>query len=136
MCFCGRIRGRCERRTSDNCRWNDEKLEMSWVARVLGCGSKIHDWCERNVFVIYFLCFLNPNLTDVVGSAGSFLDGGANAPLQRFSIPLLDMDFVQKDAKSLQKHFRKVCNFALKKLQKKIYHANFNFCIETRYDGH
>jgi hypothetical protein len=30
----------------------------------------------------------------MLGSAGSFLDGGANAPLQRLSLPLMDLDFI------------------------------------------
>lgn len=52
----------------------------------------------------------------MLGSAGSFLDGGANAPLQRLSLPLMDLDFIRRDTWSLQRHFRKKRDFLLSEL--------------------
>jgi len=42
--------------------------------------------------------------------------GGANAPLQRLSLPLMDLDFIRKDTWALQRHFRKKRDFLLKEL--------------------
>lgn len=55
-------------------------------------------------------------IINMLGSAGSFLDGGANAPLQRLALPLLDLDFVRRDAWALQRHFKQKRDFLLKKL--------------------
>eukprot|EP01013_Petalomonas_cantuscygni_P008225 TRINITY_DN20943_c0_g1_i1.p1 TRINITY_DN20943_c0_g1~~TRINITY_DN20943_c0_g1_i1.p1 ORF type:complete len:599 (-),score=124.28 TRINITY_DN20943_c0_g1_i1:574-2232(-) len=46
------------------------------------------------------------NCIDVIGSVGSFTDGGAPHPLQMAAVPLLDPGFVLRDAKVLQDHFR------------------------------
>lgn len=54
----------------------------------------------------------------MLGSAGSYLDGGANAPLQRLALPLLNMEFVRKDTWALQKHFRAKRDFLLTELAK------------------
>eukprot|EP01113_Clastostelium_recurvatum_P024783 TRINITY_DN2961_c0_g1_i3.p1 TRINITY_DN2961_c0_g1~~TRINITY_DN2961_c0_g1_i3.p1 ORF type:complete len:543 (-),score=118.90 TRINITY_DN2961_c0_g1_i3:59-1666(-) len=45
-------------------------------------------------------------LIGTLRSAGSFLEGGANHPLQTAAIPLLDPMSVRRDAKILQDHFR------------------------------
>lgn len=34
-------------------------------------------------------------ICEMLSSAGSFLDGGANAPLQKLALPLMDMDFIR-----------------------------------------
>ena len=52
----------------------------------------------------------------MLGSAGSYLDGGANAPLQRLSLPLMDLDFIRKDAWALQRRFRTKRDYLLKEL--------------------
>ena len=52
----------------------------------------------------------------MLGSAGSYLDGGANAPLQRLSLPLMDLDFIRKDAWALQRRFRIKRDYLLKEL--------------------
>lgn len=52
-------------------------------------------------------------IVEMLGSAGSFLDGGANAPLQRLSLPLLDLDFIRRDTWALQRHFRKKRDYLL-----------------------
>ena len=46
-------------------------------------------------------------IVEMLGSAGSFLDGGANAPLQQLALPLMDLDFIRRDAWALQAHFKK-----------------------------
>ncbi len=43
---------------------------------------------------------------EAAGSAGSFLDGGANHPLQRAAIPLLEPQHVLAEAAALQARFR------------------------------
>lgn len=55
-------------------------------------------------------------IVSMLGSAGSYLDGGANAPLQRLALPLMDLDFIRRDAWALQKHFRDKRDFLLKEL--------------------
>lgn len=55
-------------------------------------------------------------IVNLLGSAGSYLDGGANAPLQQLSLPLLDLDFVRRDAWALQRHFKQKRDFLLKEL--------------------
>ena len=55
---------------------------------------------------------------DVLGSIGSFMDGGANNPLQKAAIPLLDPEFVEKDALALQAHFRAKRDYMINELEK------------------
>lgn len=55
-------------------------------------------------------------IVEMLGSAGSYLDGGANAPLQRLSLPLMELDFIRKDAWALQRHFRMKRDYLLEKL--------------------
>lgn len=57
------------------------------------------------------------NFIDAMNSAGSFLEGGANHPLQLAALPLLDMDFIRRDINALQKHFRGKRNHVLKRLE-------------------
>ena len=52
----------------------------------------------------------------MLGSAGSYLDGGTNAPLQRLALPLMELDFIRKDTWALQRHFRTKRDFLLEKL--------------------
>jgi aspartate/methionine/tyrosine aminotransferase len=47
---------------------------------------------------------------------GSFLDGGANAPLQKLSLPLMELDFIRRDAWALQRTFRKKRDYLLTEL--------------------
>jgi len=55
-------------------------------------------------------------IVEKLNSAGSFLDGGTNAPLQRLALPLMDLDFIRRDAWALQRHFRKKRDFLLSEL--------------------
>ena len=41
-----------------------------------------------------------------IGSCGSYLDGGANAPFQEAAIPMLEPSLVKKEMIALQCHFR------------------------------
>ncbi|KAI8146682.1 aminotransferase [Fennellomyces sp. T-0311] len=57
---------------------------------------------------------------DVVSSmqsCGSFLEGGANHPLQVAAIPLLQPDVYRNEAKYLQQHFRAKRDFVLRRLE-------------------
>jgi len=46
------------------------------------------------------------NLVTALSQSGSFLDGGANHPLQLAAIPLLDPLHVKQEKIALQKHFK------------------------------
>lgn len=52
-------------------------------------------------------------IVEMLSSAGSFLDGGANAPLQRLSLPLMELDFIRRDTWALQRHFKKKRDFLI-----------------------
>ncbi len=56
-------------------------------------------------------------IVSLLSSAGSFLDGGANHPLQRLAIPLMDLDFIRRDTWALQRHFKAKRDYLLKELQ-------------------
>ncbi|KAG8690933.1 hypothetical protein FRC11_008022 [Ceratobasidium sp. 423] len=58
------------------------------------------------------------NLISALSQSGSFLDGGANHPLQLAAIPLLDEEYVNKEKLALQKHFRAKRDHVLKRLDK------------------
>jgi aspartate/methionine/tyrosine aminotransferase len=55
-------------------------------------------------------------ICEMLSSAGSFLDGGANAPLQKLALPLMDMDFIRRDTWALQRHFKMKRDFLLREL--------------------
>ncbi|KAI7855457.1 aminotransferase [Circinella umbellata] len=50
-------------------------------------------------------------------SCGSFLEGGANHPLQVAAIPMLNPDVYRNEAKYLQEHFRAKRDFVLQRLE-------------------
>lgn len=52
-----------------------------------------------------------------VGSAGSFLDGGAPHALQRAALPLVDVDFADREARAIQSLFRHKRDLMLQRLQ-------------------
>jgi aspartate/methionine/tyrosine aminotransferase len=56
------------------------------------------------------------DIVEMLGSAGSYLDGGANAPLQTLGLPLMDLDFIRRDTWALQRHFRKKRDFLIKEI--------------------
>ncbi|ETW86171.1 hypothetical protein HETIRDRAFT_457659 [Heterobasidion irregulare TC 32-1] len=56
------------------------------------------------------------NLVTALSQSGSFLDGGANHPLQLAAIPLLDPEHVQKEKIALQRHFKEKRDHVLKRL--------------------
>ncbi|KAI9032567.1 pyridoxal phosphate-dependent transferase [Phycomyces nitens] len=51
-----------------------------------------------------------------MASCGSFLEGGANHPLQLAALPLLDPDVYRNEAKNLQRHFRAKRDYVLRRL--------------------
>lgn len=53
---------------------------------------------------------------DVLGSVGSYMDGGANHPLQKAALPFLRPEFVTADALALQAHFRQKRDFLVEQL--------------------
>ncbi|KAF9566307.1 aminotransferase [Agrocybe pediades] len=57
------------------------------------------------------------NLISALSQSGSFLDGGANHPLQLAAIPLLDPLHVQKEKIALQKHFKAKRDHVLARLK-------------------
>ncbi|KAF7295542.1 hypothetical protein MIND_01094200 [Mycena indigotica] len=56
------------------------------------------------------------NLVTALSQSGSFLDGGANHPLQLAAIPLLDPAHVKKEKEALQRHFKAKRDHVLKRL--------------------
>jgi len=55
---------------------------------------------------------------EMLGSAGSYLDGGANGPIQQLALPLMDLDFIRRDAWALQRFFKKKRDFLLTELHR------------------
>ena len=54
---------------------------------------------------------------DVIASAGSFLDGGANNPFQQEVLPMLDPEVVLQEAAAIQKHFHEKRRYTLDRLR-------------------
>jgi len=57
------------------------------------------------------------NVITALSQSGSFLDGGANHPLQIAAIPLLDPAHVAQEKLALQKHFKAKRDHVLKRLK-------------------
>jgi len=57
------------------------------------------------------------NLISALSQSGSFLDGGANHPLQLAALPLLDPDRARQERIALQKHFHHKRDHVLKRLE-------------------
>lgn len=57
------------------------------------------------------------NLITALSQSGSFLDGGANHPLQLAAIPLLDYERVKQEKIALQKHFKAKRDRVLERLE-------------------
>ncbi|KAH9060111.1 pyridoxal phosphate-dependent transferase [Lactarius vividus] len=57
------------------------------------------------------------NLITALSQSGSFLDGGANHPLQLAAVPLLDPQHVHSERIALQKHFKMKRDHVLKRLK-------------------
>ncbi len=58
------------------------------------------------------------DVIDVVASAGSFLDGGANHPFQNATLELLKPEFARAETLAIQKTFRKKRYYMLERLKK------------------
>jgi len=69
------------------------------------------------------------NVIDAIASAGSFLDGGANHPLQVAALPLLTKETAQKEAWAIQKTFGEKREYAITRLRQ------MGFIVETEPEG-
>ena len=58
------------------------------------------------------------NIIDTIASAGSFLDGGGNRPLQRAAIPLLSPEIVETETKAIFKTFMEKRHLMLSRLER------------------
>eukprot|EP01083_Nonionella_stella_P090944 254180_1 len=56
------------------------------------------------------------SIVSMLANAGSFLDGGANHPLQKLALPLIDLDFIRRDTWALQRHFKAKRDYLIKEL--------------------
>ncbi|OOF98109.1 hypothetical protein ASPCADRAFT_205366 [Aspergillus carbonarius ITEM 5010] len=54
---------------------------------------------------------------NALGSAGSYLDGGANAPFQEAAVPMLEPSLVRAEMKALQVHFREKRDYVIGRLR-------------------
>ncbi|MEM7334999.1 MAG: pyridoxal phosphate-dependent aminotransferase [Chloroflexota bacterium] len=57
------------------------------------------------------------DVIDAIASAGSFLDGGANHPLQGEALSLLNAEMVKKQALATQTHFRKKRDYVVDRVR-------------------
>jgi aspartate/methionine/tyrosine aminotransferase len=57
------------------------------------------------------------SVIDAVGSAGSFLDGGGSAPLQRVAIPLLDEEPTIRETRAIVRAFRQKRDYMIRRLR-------------------
>jgi aspartate/methionine/tyrosine aminotransferase len=65
------------------------------------------------------------NVIVTIQSVGSFLEGGANHPLQVAAIPLVEYEYAQREAKAIQDSFRAKRDFVVKRLNEigmKVHH--------------
>ncbi|PIQ28302.1 pyridoxal phosphate-dependent aminotransferase [bacterium (Candidatus Blackallbacteria) CG17_big_fil_post_rev_8_21_14_2_50_48_46] len=57
------------------------------------------------------------SVVELISSAGSFLDGGANHPLQKKALELLDPDLSRQETQAIQRSFMEKRSYALKRLR-------------------
>jgi len=57
------------------------------------------------------------NLITALSQSGSFLDGGANHPLQIAALPLLNPEYVKQEKLALQRHFKAKRDYVLNRLK-------------------
>ncbi|MBD3362610.1 aminotransferase class I/II-fold pyridoxal phosphate-dependent enzyme [Candidatus Dojkabacteria bacterium] len=57
------------------------------------------------------------DIQDLITSTGSFLDGGANHPLQNAALNLLKLDQLRKESKAIKTHFRNKRDYMIKRLK-------------------
>lgn len=56
-------------------------------------------------------------VVDLISSAGSFLDGGANHPLQKKAIELLNPELARQETRAIQQSFRAKRDFVIERLR-------------------
>lgn len=89
----------------DNSNWPKTVSSASYIEDVnsdpiLIVNGLMKNWCCPGFCVCWIMA--PKHIINMVGSAGSFLDGGANAPLQHLALTLMDLDFIRQDAWALQ----------------------------------
>lgn len=102
--------------------------ESNWP-KTVSSASYVDDVNEDPVIIVngltknwrlpgFRICWIvaPKTICEMLSSAGSFLDGGANAPLQTLALPLMDLDFIRRDTWALQRHFKKKRDFLLREL--------------------
>jgi len=102
--------------------------ETNWP-KTVSSASYVEDVDEDPVIIVngltknwrcpgFRVCWIvaPKNICEMLSSAGSFLDGGANAPLQKLALPLMELDFIRRDTWALQRLFKKKRDFLLSKL--------------------
>lgn len=52
-----------------------------------------------------------------IGSCGSYLDGGTNAPFQEAAVPMLEPELVRKEMIALQTHFKEKRDYVVMRLR-------------------
>jgi len=57
------------------------------------------------------------SVIDIIASAGSFLDGGANNPFQSQAVSLLDPEFAIRETFAIHRHFNRKREFILQRLK-------------------
>ena len=61
-------------------------------------------------------CVAPKDVITTMTACGSFLEGGANHPYQKWALPLMEMDYIKQDALALQKHFLAKRDYMIKSL--------------------
>ncbi|KAG6360212.1 hypothetical protein INS49_011268 [Diaporthe citri] len=72
-----------------------------------------------------------------IGSSGSYLDGGTNAPFQEAAVPMLEATLVRAEMQALQTHFREKRDYVVKRLRTMGFVINdglnfFQACLEEK----
>ncbi|KAL7414969.1 aminotransferase [Mrakia frigida] len=103
--------------------------EDEFKGRSLSAAAEVEDVNEDSVVIIdgltkgfrlpgWRVCWIvgPKDLISAVSQSGSFLDGGANHPLQVAALELLEPERVRRDIISLQDHFRIKRDYCLQRL--------------------
>lgn len=107
---------------------------------VISAADNIHDVDEDDVLIIDGLTkrfrlpgwrlawIVGPKeFIKALGSCGSYLDGGANAPFQAAAVPMLEPNLVRQEMKALQTHFRSKRDYVVGRLEEMGFTLNYKF---------
>jgi len=97
--------------------------------RTVSCSEYIEDVNEDPIILLdgltknwrlpgWRVCWIvaPKKVISTIQSVGSFLEGGANHPLQVAALPLLEFDYAQQEARAIQDSFRAKRDFVVKRL--------------------